>query len=149
MNIRAGQVYRHESTGKVFKIAEIWLAWNSIEGCACVRVSLDTCDEENERFVVGETQIGRWWPFLREVEENDFDRLGISNPKDDGLPWCDACNSYHHPANPTCKLIVNVPPGGPFDYCFTVNGSDSRDETLDRFEEFASHIRGALSNRSV
>lgn len=21
------------------------------------------------------------------------------------FPWCDACNSYHHPQNVTCKLI--------------------------------------------
>lgn len=29
---------------------------------------------------------------------------------DDTLPWCDACQSYHHPANPTCRRATGQPP---------------------------------------
>lgn len=28
---------------------------------------------------------------------------GCEWPKQD-MPWCDSCQSYHHPDNPTCKL---------------------------------------------
>lgn len=29
------------------------------------------------------------------------------NAGDPGLPWCRACQSYHHPDNPTCRAARN------------------------------------------
>lgn len=28
-----------------------------------------------------------------------------SEPDDGSWPWCEACNSWHHPRNPTCKKL--------------------------------------------
>jgi hypothetical protein len=36
------------------------------------------------------------------------DAMGVSGPTE-SWPWCDACQSWHHPENPTCKLKGWVP----------------------------------------
>jgi hypothetical protein len=33
---------------------------------------------------------------------NELGRLLPASSDDGSWPWCDACQSYHHPKNPTC-----------------------------------------------
>lgn len=69
MTLDVGKTYRHKITGRVFAVASISIIENPIEGGVNVRVAVDTCDDDNFRFVVGTSQIERWWPNLTQVHD--------------------------------------------------------------------------------
>jgi hypothetical protein len=146
MRLSAGRRYRHKGTGRVFEIIEISIMENVIEGGLSVRVSLDTCDDDNYRFVVGSTQIERWWSNLEEVEADERSRPSLAGKEEKGFPWCDACNTWHHPENPTCK--AREKPSEDHSDFFTVQGACTKEEVLARFEEF-SRIRQAKANTHI
>jgi hypothetical protein len=69
MTLRFGCVYRHKISGVRFRVDEIWIRENFIEGGQSVAARCVVLDEEETTCVVGETVIARWWPHLEEVGE--------------------------------------------------------------------------------
>src|SRR6185369_455113 len=67
MTLRFGCVYRHRLSGVVFRVDEIWIRENPIEGVQSVAVRCVVEDEDQYTCVVGDTVIARWWPHLEEV----------------------------------------------------------------------------------
>jgi len=75
MTLRFGCVYRHRLSGVVFRVDEIWIRENPIEGVQSVAVRCVVEDEDQYTCVVGDTVIARWWPHLEKVGHAGQDKL--------------------------------------------------------------------------
>jgi hypothetical protein len=113
MTLKFGCIYRHTRTGVKFRIDEIWVRDNPIEGGISTAVRVVILDEEETTCVVGETQVARWWPHLELIGNADQETIAAAYRQatieaDAGFPWCPDCKSYHHRDNPTCFKLTRA-----------------------------------------
>jgi len=75
MTLRFGCVYRHKLTGARFRIDEIWVRENVIEGGVALAIRCVVDDADETTYVFGEPAVVRMWPHLELVGHADQGKL--------------------------------------------------------------------------